>query len=374
MKVLFLCETTDFQNFTRRATIEAFAQQKNVQVEALMNANVRFLPKINRYSEYLQVKCLFYLFIQRFSSGLLGIIGKVERAILQFLWARYVNQFEIVIFTQPNQEYLLPFFKNSRKVFLISDPYHLMGQKEDKAVLSAVKNIYQNVDLILVTAQNLKNTYIPKYIDKLSNKDIHYWPNTVDTSIWDYSKYKSENDSKSDTVGFIGNFMNVTDISLLEYLTNINPDLNFIIAGRITNSINTEERELLDKIFKRKNVEYLGLLPYNKVPGLVMSFSVGLLLDKKTELASYHHHNKFYQYLALGKPVVTLDYLDDYTDLNKKGVYISKNYEEYNASLQQALSDFKNDKKQKQFIQTAKDNNSEIRAKQLKSILKQYEN
>lgn len=366
-KILVVCETIDFQNFTRRATIEALAQQDGVYVEALMNANIRLMPKVNKQSKFLQVRCLFYFFIQRFSGT---ILASIEKIVLKMFWGTYFKKFDYVMFTQPNQEYLISLFPSQKKLFLISDPYHLMGLSEDLSILSAVKNMYQNVDTVLVTAQNLGKTYIPKYVDAKDIKRVVYWPNTVDTTIWDYDKLVNSYmmNARENTIGFIGNFMNVTDINLLDFISQTNPSLTFIIAGRITNSLENDERVLLNKIFDRENVTYLGLLPYNKVPELVMSFTIGILLDKKTELASYHHHNKLYQYLALGKPVVTLDYLNDYSTL-ESGVFVASTYEEYNQSIQAAINEAQIDSAKKMIIQTAKTNNSLKRAEQLMSLI-----
>ena len=82
---------------------------------------------------------------------------------------------------------------------------------------------------------------------------------------------------------------------------------------RLPESLDYNQSKIFwDRLFEKSNVKYLGNIPYEKLPKTVARWDVGLVTDKMDEYASYMHHNKVYQYLALGIPVVSLKIHEDY--------------------------------------------------------------
>ena len=227
MKILAICETTDFENFTRRTTFEAIAKISR-NLDALCHTSIKNIGKVNLKSKYVKVSCYF-------------------RFIPERLFTKY--------------------------------------------------RVFEILHTIILKA------FLQKYFRH--NKDnVYYWPNTVDIEIWDHDKvknYKIRNEKVK--IGFIGDFIDITDIDLLDHITDHFRDYEFHLAGRVRIKENNR-LECLKKIFMKKNVVYLGQYTYNKLPEIVIQWDAGIILDSKSEISSYRHHNKLYQYLALGKPVI----------------------------------------------------------------------
>jgi glycosyltransferase involved in cell wall biosynthesis len=357
MKILILIEALNFQQFTRRTTTEAIGKLSSNST-ALCQTHIRNLFKVNKKSFFIKVRCLYYFIPKSKEKNILSII---EKYLLKLFWGNFFNNFEYVMFTSPNQVYLIDYFKAQKKIFLISDPYHLMGTKKEH-----VAKLLNISDIILVTALELKYTYLPKYFN-FNKNNVYYWPNTVDLEIWNYSKLKQFYSNNSKIVcGFSGNFMEVLDLDLLDYITSELPYMNFELAGKINYS--SPPLHKLNKIFSKENVNYLGYVNYNELPKKVVTWDICLMLDAKTEFASYHHHNKLYQYLALGKPVVVHKNLNDY-DKFSEHIFISNNYNEYLCNIKKAALLIKSENFISECLKIAKENSSEVRAKQFFDII-----
>ncbi len=361
MKLLIICETSDFQNFTRRATVEAIARI-NKDTVALCHTNIKNINKVNLNSRYTEVRCLYNLLPKSFRR--IKIFNLIEHYLLRIFWSKFFSSFEFIMISSPSQAYLLRFIINQKLIFLLSDPYHLMGyNKKD------IREILSNAKLILTTSKELKSNYLKKYFHFVNDEIIHYWPNTVDLEIWNYEsnkKFIRTNDTTK--LGFSGNFMELTDLNLLELLVSKFPECEFQIAGKI----NYNEESFINKlksIFQQPNVKYLGWLKYEDLPKTIINWDVCLMIDDKSELSSYHHHNKLYQYLALGKPVVLQKNHNDH-DGYSNVIFISDTFDEYLVNIQKALSKCKDDEFKHGCISIAAENSSEVRAKQFIKYLK----
>ena len=95
------------------------------------------------------------------------------------------------------------------------------------------------------------------------------------------------------------------------------------------------------------------------------------MVDSKTELSSYHHHNKLYQYLALGKPVVIQRNHNDY-DYLKNCIYIAYDKIEYKKVLSKAIRELGCKDKEMERVKLAIENNSQKRAIEFLDIV--YDN
>jgi len=360
MKILIIAETLNFETFTRRATIEAIAKLDS-STQALCHTHIKNIFKLNLFSKFIKVRCLFYVLPMK-KSGKLRILRIIENHILKIFWQPYFNKFNVVMFTSPNQAYLLKFLTNRHKtVFLISDPYHLMGYQKE----SEQKIIYK-ANILLVTALDLKFVYLNKYFAFNNLKYVIYWPNTVDLEIWNYHKLKALYLTNENLIfGFSGNFMDVVDLDLLDYITSESPDITFELAGKI--SYLNKPVDMLNKIFSKKNVKYLGYINYNDLPRKVITWDVCLMLDAKTELARYHHHNKLYQYLALGKPVILHKNNNDY-DVFDDQVLIANTYAEYVKKIEIAKKLINNISYKEKALSIARRNSSIRRARELINV------
>lgn len=330
MKILTITSTLNFRNFTRRATIEAihklfpglevmlFGGFKTIFNKANTTQGIRF----HRYHNYLP-------------ESLLGKPGlmKIQNKLRGIYWKRFFKKFDLIFLTDPDQYIFLDYIKDQKLVYLIRDPNVLQSVKNyprEKAIL-------QKAHLVLATSKNLATNYIPKY-HKIEHPNVQYWPNCVDLDIWDINKVEKKK-NEIPVLGVAGNFnAKRTDYELLEYIAEHCPDYKLQIAGKIDRE---QKPQFWQNLLARPNVEYLGIIPFEQLPQVVAGWDVGLITDRMDEYASYMHHNKVYQYLAMGVPVVSLRLHGDYDSLNPY-VRIEKTYTDFKFSLKTVLNENQN--------------------------------
>lgn len=358
MNILAVCSTINFRDFTRRATIEAinkevdnldillFTSFKNILKEKI---SVPDLP-LRTYHFWIPDKMKRFIPLNLF-----------EHKIRTWYWKKNISKYDWIFFTDPNQAWLLPYLGKSKIVYLLRDPNVLQG----KIHLKSERDLLKTADLVLATSKNLTNFYLQKY-HNLTHNNIHYWPNCVDLKIWTSKKIKFIKQKKP-LVGIAGNFsLKRTDYLLLESIATKCPDISFEIAGILDYK---QSKSFWDKLFSMENVRYLGNIPFESLPEIVARWDVGLVSDKMDEYASFMHHNKVYQYLALGIPVVSLKINDDYKMLHPY-VCLTEDYVQYIEAIRNALELSKTETFKKGCIDMARLNSSELRAKEFLSLIK----
>ena len=356
--ILAVCSTTDFQNFTRRATLEAIFN-KHPEMDLLLYNGVRSLTKkINRSTKI--PTHTYYRWLPGEIDETGGFLSKVERFFRAPKWKKFFGRYDFVFFSDPNQYLLLEYIKNECKiVYLIRDPNVLQdhgNQKKEKILL-------ERSDLVLATSKNLADYYTEKY-HGMKHKNMHYWPNCVNMEIWNPDLYSEvngemEEHDREKIVGVAGNFGSKrTDYNLLQQIAESLPDVTFEIAGKLDRK---DCNEFWEVFLNRKNIQYLGILPQNVLPKTVSRWSAGLVTDRMDEYASYMHHNKVYQYLSMGVPVVSLKIHDDYDSFHPY-VRVAKNGKEFISEIRQLFKERQHRPFLQQCIKVARDNSAEKRA------------
>jgi glycosyltransferase involved in cell wall biosynthesis len=224
-----------------------------------------------------------------------------------------------------------------------------------------------NSDILLCTSKELAENYCKKHLK--INVVGEYWANTVDLIRWDYDSLAVHKVSNESVVfGYAGNMNEITiNLDLVDVLIDEFRDCIFKFAGEI-NFVNSINSKKFRKIFDKKNVVYLGKIPYDEIPMEVVSWDVCLMLDNFGEISSYVHHNKVYQYLAMGKAVVSTKTHNDYTDLHN-GIYESNTIDEFVVNLKAAMIIKDDELHIDQRRSLARKNSSEVRADQFMKIV-----
>jgi len=128
-------------------------------------------------------------------------------------------------------------------------------------------------------------------------------------------------------IGYMGMINEFIDFELLNYLADNRPDLNFVFVG----PIKTKRLPL------KKNIRFTGVIDYRKVPTYCNEFDVCLIPFQRGEFADAINPVKLYEYLALGKPVVSyyMRELTRYEDL----IYLAKDKEDFLNKVDRALNE-----------------------------------
>jgi hypothetical protein len=127
--------------------------------------------------------------------------------------------------------------------------------------------------------------------------------------------------------GFFGLIAEWVDLELIAYAAEKLPHVSFVLIGRSTQDPSRAARH--------QNVHFLGSRPYSTLPGYLKAFDVGLLPYKHHRQVEYSNPKKLREYLAGGKPVVSVSNpeVEVYGDL----VYVAKDYDEYVSLIELAI-------------------------------------
>lgn len=102
-------------------------------------------------------------------------------------------------------------------------------------------------------------------------------------------------------VGFFGGLDDyIIDFDLLERVAVELPDATLVLIGDATCA--------MDRFAKLPNVHWLGFQPYEKIPGYGSAFDVALMPWLDNSWIRHSNPIKLKEYLALGLPVVTVDF------------------------------------------------------------------
>lgn len=85
-------------------------------------------------------------------------------------------------------------------------------------------------------------------------------------------------------------------------------DLHLVYAGRVDETVPPELRAILDGSKPVPGFHYLGLLPYEAIPGLLQNALAGLLCFQPTPNNILGTPNKLFEYMGAGIPVIASDF------------------------------------------------------------------
>ena len=361
MRILTVVSGLDFINYTRRATIEAI-HRLNPDLDILLFNSILNIRRKKLTTP--RIKFYFYHFwtVERLRK--FKLFTFLEHRIRAVKWKSFFVRYDAVFFIDPNQYYLLPYLSENQKlIYLLRDPSVLLDPKIYKKELSVI----ERADLVLGISRNLCGYYFEKYYGFIPG-NVKLWPNTVDIGLWNYNKWKPLIKKKEKPlIGLAGNITYVIDIELLIFIVKSLPEYDFEIAGKLDMSY--DEQIEWNELISLPNLRYLGFIPFNEFPKVVINWDIGLVAAKpEHEFALYLNNNKQYQYMALGKPFVSYRLNSEYADF-KDLVFIANDRLDFIVKIKMAFNKSKEKDIVEKGIKIASEQSSECRAKQFLKIV-----
>lgn len=166
---------------------------------------------------------------------------------------------------------------------------------------------------------------------------------------------------KKPIVGFYGLFEKWLDYDLINYLTEVCRDLNFVFLGK---------GPYISKIKLRKNVFLLGYKEYSELKNYLNCFNICFIPFKNTYLANAASPVKLFEFFALGKPVVTFN-IPSWRQYF--GVISSRSYEEFSKNLYKSLKLSKDPLFVQRCKKIARENTWDRKARVILEAIKKYE-
>src|SRR5262249_6462720 len=129
-------------------------------------------------------------------------------------------------------------------------------------------------------------------------------------------------------VGFFGLIERWIDLDLVKYLAELRPEWSFVMLGRVA----VPEEELP----RRANLHFLGRRPYEQLPAYGKQFDAAIIPYRLTRQVLHANPIKLREYLAMGKPVVTVrtPEIEKFTDV----IEIASSREAFLAKLDEVLA------------------------------------
>ncbi|MAT42503.1 MAG: hypothetical protein CL609_09195 [Anaerolineaceae bacterium] len=198
----------------------------------------------------------------------------------------------------------LPFANLIPKKFLwydIIDRLEIFSLYDEK-MLNKHEQFVEAADLVTYSGLQLTD-----FTKKRSN--AIYLPNGVITE--DFTNLKKTNLKKFPTIqlrkdkpiiGFYGAIAEWLDFKLIHDVANKSPEWEFVFIGQIWTDIN--------EISRLPNVHFTGLIPYKKLPEIAINFDIGIIPFTINDLTNSVSPIKFFEYAALGLPVVTTSFYE----------------------------------------------------------------
>ncbi|NMB92522.1 MAG: glycosyltransferase [Parcubacteria group bacterium] len=163
--------------------------------------------------------------------------------------------------------------------------------------------------------------------------------------------------SKKPIIGYYGAIAKWIDYDLINETAIMHPEWNFVLIG-------VDYDKSLSILKELNNIFFLGSKTYQELPKYAIWFDIATIPFVRGEIAKATSPLKFYEYMAMGKPTIITEDLEDC--ISYQGVFISKNNsDDFSNQIQKAL-DVRNDKT---YItnckKIAKNNTWESRAEQI---------
>lgn len=134
---------------------------------------------------------------------------------------------------------------------------------------------------------------------------------------------------KSPIVGYFGVIDERIDLSLINRVATLRPDVSFVMIGPLAK---IGENDLP----RQKNIHYLGMKDYKELPGYLKAFSIAMMPFALNDATKYISPTKTLEYMAAGKPIISTAIYDVVRDYSFS-VAIVNSVQEFTKAIDAAL-------------------------------------
>lgn len=263
----------------------------------------------------------------------LKVIQKINRLLLigfiKYCQVR-LNLKNPIIFTfMPNVVTVIKEFKEKKVVYYCADQMSSFKGVAEKTVRQMEDKLLELSDVVFTTSKKLYQEKSAK------NRHTLYMPHGVDFDLFnnavngDMSVPEDIVRMTGPVLGFFGLISkDWIDFDLLLYLARKHPEWTLLMIGKIDEPIPSE-------VWKMDNIHLIGPRRYENLPAYLKKFDVALIPFVQSELTRHCNPIKVKEYLAAGKPVVSVD-LYELNDL-KDVVEVASSHQEFEMCIQNVL-------------------------------------
>jgi len=192
--------------------------------------------------------------------------------------------------------------KARKVIYRVSDNPEDLGKPS--GVLDLEREIIRKADVILPVSKPIYDIIVNK---RGTKEGVYLLRNGVDIDLFERKtsmpkEYLEIPKPRAVYVGSTGK--NLFDFGLILYAAQALPKVSFVIIGPRSSISSFNNRNKIPS-----NIHFLGSKPHAQLPGYLQYADVGLIPFKDVEmLNTFEHPLKFYEYVACGLPVVSVNY------------------------------------------------------------------
>lgn len=267
------------------------------------------------------------------------VVTTVNRMILNatlHFWLHRLNFRTDILWTyNPMTTRLINISKFTYIVYHCVDEIKAQPGMPGNMIEKAEEELLKKADIVFTTSSQLLKSR------KVLNPRSYYFPNVADHD--HFSRALLHDTIVPDDlrviqpprIGFIGAISSYKiDFNLIAYVARAHPDWSVVLIGKVGEG---DPWTNIENIKNLPNVFILGPRPYTQLPAYLKGIDVAILPNQLNAYTQAMFPMKFFEYLAAGKPIVSVNLpaLREYSDM----AYLAKSYEDFVLGIEKALDD-----------------------------------
>jgi glycosyltransferase involved in cell wall biosynthesis len=229
-------------------------------------------------------------------------ITALNRVLSRFLIRRAIRRLgfknTVAWFHVPHPGFLAKQLGERLTIFYCIDEYSKLPDVDSGAIQAMDDELTAAADIVFVCSQGLLETHQPR------NANTYLSPHGVDTELFALATSPETEipdemkGASGPIIGFWGLLERWVDLSILEHIARARPDWTILLIGRAAVDVSALKR--------LPNVILVGTKPYSELPKWAKMIDVCILPFARTSLMLQSNPLKLREYLAAGKPVVSV--------------------------------------------------------------------
>jgi glycosyltransferase involved in cell wall biosynthesis len=177
------------------------------------------------------------------------------------------------------------------------EPQVLKGPLSEPEYLRRERELLERADLLVAPSRSLLRAGLavrPEIPSKLVRNGVEWdvFMERRDDPVPEFEEIEEP------IVGFLGTVASWIDADLIAACAAAYPDCYFPVVGRVGSGVD------VSRVLAQENTAVWGPVPFRRVPGIMNRFDVCLIPFRPGPVSESACPVKFFEYLALGKPIV----------------------------------------------------------------------
>lgn len=252
---------------------------------------------------------------------------------------------QIVLLFHPYQKDMLRVFEPELTIYECYDEYAPASQRtspvnpsprEARRIRQYEKGLLDFVDVVITTSEVLYEKC------KARNSQTFLLHNGVNYELFSQENlqvHEEVRDIAHPIIGFAGRSKSIVEFELVSSCARLHPEWNFVFLGPEDPRDSFQSLPAFREAKRQPNISFWGVKPELEVPRYMKAFDVCIIpYATDSDFATAVYPLKLNEYLALGKPVVSTNYVTDFREYKDVIWLVEDQPESFCAAIKEALN------------------------------------